>query len=261
MFRILSLIIAASTITTVALAQREDRYVMAAIGDSITKAFNSGGFFIPRPRNSWSAGSSKYVESHKTKLENYFDMSVDAYNFAKSGSEIRDLNVQVREVLRLKPDYLTVLIGANDVCGWDEDYEAELNFYAAELARHLDRIVETIPDIKILLVSIPDIYQLQQLGSKNQCQSKWNFTHFCSAMLGQDRTEADRLLVAEKWERANAALEALSENYPENVKFAASVKNYQFAIDEVSKVDCFHPSVAGQKKLADETWADSWFQD
>ena len=36
---------------------------MASTGDSITRAYNTGGFFVDAPQNSWSTGTSSTVNS------------------------------------------------------------------------------------------------------------------------------------------------------------------------------------------------------
>ena len=39
-----------------------------------------------------------------------------------------------------------------------------------------------------------------------------------------------------------------------------AVFNFQFSTEHVSKLDYFHPSLAGQAALAEITWAAAWWQ-
>jgi lysophospholipase L1-like esterase len=93
---------------------------MAALGDSITRAFaacDSGG---DCPDVSWATGSDGEVRSHAQRLDDLAGRTPTVHNVAVSGSRVSDLESQARRAVDAKVDYVTVLIGANDACAPSE---------------------------------------------------------------------------------------------------------------------------------------------
>ena len=90
---------------------------IAAVGDSITQAASSGGSLgTDYPQNSWSTGTNATVNSHYLRLLALNSaISGRNYNRSVSGAKMADLNGQMQNVVALQPDYLTVLIGGNDL--------------------------------------------------------------------------------------------------------------------------------------------------
>src|SRR5216117_2027543 len=91
---------------------------IASTGDSITRAFNTCSFpFVDCPRNSWSTGSSSAVNSHYLRI-----LAANAaivgrnFNDARTGAKMAALNGQVSAAIAQQVEYVTVLMGANDVC-------------------------------------------------------------------------------------------------------------------------------------------------
>ena len=91
---------------------------MAAIGDSITQAASTGGSLgADAPQNSWSTGTSTTVNSHYLRLlAAGAPITGKNYNRSVSGAKAVDMVAQMGTVVTLQPDYLTVLIGGNDLC-------------------------------------------------------------------------------------------------------------------------------------------------
>lgn len=234
--------------------------VVGAMGDSITRAFSSGGLF-DTPRNSWATGSSLRVSSHAAKISALLEVDVAASNVARSGATSRDLERQLNKLLgrHARVDYVTFLIGANDICDWENDYDPQLNTFFERIDGVFSRLVAHNPDIKIVLSPIPDMYHLWQLGREMGCQMKWSLTGFCSALLGKNRTDWERQLFVHKWQAANSALEEIALRYGNNVYFADAAQRIAFEPEHVSRLDCFHPSVEGQRLISEETWLEDWF--
>src|SRR5919197_1951054 len=91
---------------------------IASTGDSITRAFNSCSFpFIDCPRNSWSTGSNSVVASHYLRILAANPAIYGRnYNDAQTGAKMAGLNGQAGAAVAQQADYVTVLMGANDVC-------------------------------------------------------------------------------------------------------------------------------------------------
>ncbi len=241
--------------------QKHD-FLAASIGDSITAAMDAERPLANREIN-WSTGTknAEKVNSHALRIRALMpDKKVATRNFAISGSKSPDVVRQASLLARSRPDYVTVLVGANDVCAWDEEHQAQLESYEHDIRKILNTLVDANKDVKILVSAIPNMPLLRDLGAANGCQSTWNRFKICPALLGAKRTDEERAGFARRWEDANAVLERVSAEFPQNVRFAESASRPVFNMGHVSKIDCFHPNVNGQDYLAGMTWADGWFE-
>jgi lysophospholipase L1-like esterase len=89
---------------------------IAALGDSFTVALYSGCSPGPVcPANSWSTGTEAAVRSHLRRLRE-LGAHPAAQNFAVSGRKVSDLGRQVGQAVTARSEYVTILIGLNDVC-------------------------------------------------------------------------------------------------------------------------------------------------
>src|SRR5688572_13271785 len=91
---------------------------MASLGDSITRAFNTGGLpFTDAAGNSWSTGTRSSVQSHYVRILAAEPAILERnFNDAESGAQMVDLDAQVSTVNKQNVAYITILIGANDLC-------------------------------------------------------------------------------------------------------------------------------------------------
>jgi len=90
---------------------------MASTGDSITRAYNTGFFpYLDNPSASWSTGTNSSVRSHYSRLLALQPaISGHAYNDAKSGAKMVDLAGQLTTAANQHVQYVTVLMGGNDI--------------------------------------------------------------------------------------------------------------------------------------------------
>ena len=129
------------------------------------------------------------------------------------------------------------------------------------------------PGATVYTNSVPDIKQLYDVG-KNQtglfgldCETIWLGTLIgfpCGSMLSPFNSEADRLALQATNLAYNQMLasvapqaNALSPNLYWD--FSWAVWNHAVQGNEISSIDCFHPSSDGQRALAAESWADGPF--
>src|SRR5581483_6453241 len=90
---------------------------MASTGDSITRGFNACGWFSDCTNESWSTGGDSAVNSQYLRiLATNPNISGKNFNNAKTGAKMIDLDGQITNVVPENPDYVTILMGANDVC-------------------------------------------------------------------------------------------------------------------------------------------------
>lgn len=239
-----------------------DRFYMGAVGDSITRGFNSGGI-LAHPENSWAVGRGHHEDfiSHRQRLTD-LGYKVVVRDASLSGAKSGNLKRQVRKLRKMKRlDYVTFLMGANDVCSWSADHASQLALYESRIREAVDSLIEHSPDVKILMLAIPDMMNLWALGVNSNCQKKWNMIGFCKNLLAESVTDLERKYFGERLSDANHALRRVSSDYPENIRLVQSTGEIQFELAHVSPIDCFHPSVSGQGLLSEESWQEGWFAD
>ncbi|MEW5991435.1 MAG: GDSL-type esterase/lipase family protein [Chloroflexota bacterium] len=236
---------------------------MAAVGDSITQAASTGGSLgVDYPQNSWSTGTSATVNSHYLRLLDLgAPISGENHNLSVSGAKMADLNAQLANAAAIDPDYLTVLIGGNDIC---TDTVAEMTSVAtfrAQFETAMATLTAGSPDTSVYVVSIPDVYQLWSLFKGNfWARFIWSAGDICQSLLANPTStqEVDvqrRQTVRQRNIDFNTQLAEVCASYPSSCHFDGNaVFNTQFAKSDVSG-DYFHPSVAGQAKLAAVSWA------
>jgi lysophospholipase L1-like esterase len=228
-------------------------HVMGAIGDSITAGFNARRFGDNRELG-WATGDEGDVLSHLLRLRAQ-GSDVQAFNDAIAGSKVDDLHRQITRNLRHPVDYVTVTIGANDVCTWPDDYGGQLAEFETTLDTEISRIVETRPNVKIMLPPIPDIYNLWAVASSHDgCYGRWQLFNICQPLLGRDRTDAERAAFRTRWELANAAITRVAEAHSDHVLHDPELAHTAFTWEHISPLDCFHPNVLGQNLLSERAW-------
>src|SRR5688572_29882071 len=89
-----------------------ERFVVAALGDSVTRAFNSDRWLSDSPERSWVTGSipERGFLSHFMRLRSAFHSEkVETANVARTGAVARELTAQINRILPLKPKYVTYM--------------------------------------------------------------------------------------------------------------------------------------------------------
>jgi lysophospholipase L1-like esterase len=236
--------------------------VMAALGDSISTGFNACGWYVSCTSRSWSAGDHRQVSSHYLRLSKLSGtLQRNNLNFAAPGATSADLLGQVRKAVAAKADYVTILIGAQDACVSTEQAMTPVQTYRRRLDAALAELRAGMPRARVLFASIPDLRRLWQVGSDNPiARTFWTLGRVCPTMLAapsstkridDDRRDRIRARVM-AYNRAAAA--ACATYGPACRTDGGAVFSFRFTLDHVSKWDFFHPSVAGQKVLAEQTF-------
>lgn len=235
-------------------------YIIGSIGDSITTGLNSTHWGENKGIN-WSTGTKQkeLLMSHYHRLTDLVERNVVSVNVARSGAVSRGIIRQAQDLSERHPDYVTILIGGNDVCSWSHDYDNELLQYERNVKQSIEILLASNEDVKILLIPIPDMHHLWKVGHDNGCQLRWDLFGMCNALLHSNRTDEERLAFKRRVEKANDTLQVIANNYEENVRFDHSIADYKFQWSEVSPHDCFHPSLKGHKLISQMTWESGWF--
>lgn len=234
---------------------------IAALGDSVTAGFGTCLALVKCHRNSWSTGGSIRVDSHYRRLKAANPAIEDrAYNYAVPGARASGLAAQAASAVRSKVEYVTVLIGANDACqARVEDMTAVTDFRrGVDVA--LAALKKGLPKARVLVVSIPDLNRLWEIGHTNERAVRAWSEGICPALLANATSTASadvsrRSAVAKRVDAYNGQLAAACKAYGKRCTWDnGAVHKVRFTLDMVNRIDYFHPDTDGQKKLAAVTY-------
>lgn len=237
---------------------------IASIGDSITRAADVCCWYGDHPAQSWSTGgglldgiSSHYerILSHKLSIYGH------NYNDAKSGAKMRDAEAQAAAAVSQGAQYVTILMGGNDLCTSSPATMTSVNDFQAQFATAMSELANGLPgSAHVFVSSIPNIRQLWNLFHDNAtAQFVWSIAGICQSMLSPNNTQQDRDAVSAREQAFNQVLHGVCSQYTFCLYDNGATFNYQFSAADVSRLDFFHPSLTGQAHLAALTWQRSWW--
>lgn len=235
---------------------------IAAVGDSITQAASSGGSLgADYPQNSWSTGTNSSVNSHYLRLLALNPaISGRNYNRSVSGAKMINLNAQMQGVATLQPEYLTVLIGGNDLCTNTVGEMTSVSAFRTQFAAAMATLSAGSPNTNVYVSSIPDVYHLWDLFKGNfWARFVWSVGNICQSLLANptSTTAADvarRAAVAQRNVDFNTQLAEVCAASAHCRWDGNAAYNTAFTTSDASG-DYFHPSISGQAKLAAVSWA------
>jgi hypothetical protein len=235
---------------------------MASTGDSITRAFNTGGFpYIDAPVNSWSTGSSATVNSHYRRLVALNPaIAGRAFNDAATGADMADLNGQAQRAALQGVEYVTVLMGANDVCASSEAAMTPVATFRTQFQTAMQTLTG-LPGARIYVLSIPDVYRLWEVYRTSvTAWLVWSSAGICQSLLANpwSYSSADvarRARVRQRNVEYNTQLAEVCSAFMTCRFDDNAIFNTAFVRSDVTTRDYFHPSLAGQAKLAAVSWA------
>jgi lysophospholipase L1-like esterase len=238
---------------------------IAGIGDSITRATDVCCWYGDHPAQSWSTGGGAFdgIRSHYERIR-ALNLGIYGrnYNDARAGARMRDAMAQAQTAVMQQARYVTILMGANDVCTGSPATMTSVTDFRNEFSATMNVLASRLPaGSHIFVSSIPNVYRLWQLFRTNTtAQFVWGIARICQAMLSPLNTEQDRQAVLAREQAFNQVLAEVCGQYATMCRFDAyAVFNYAFSANQVSKLDYFHPNLAGQAALASLTWQRSWW--
>jgi lysophospholipase L1-like esterase len=236
---------------------------IASMGDSITRGFNACGWYVDCPSRSFSTGTDSGVNSHYLRIR-AVNPAISGRNFndGRSGAKVADMPGQAATAVSQGAAYVTILIGANDACTGSESSMTSVAAFRGSLDTALGRLKSGLPNAKILIMSIPDIKRLWQVGRTNpSAVAVWSLFGICQSMLANptstsaaDSARRDR--VQQRVVDFNGQIAAACAAYGANCKYdGGAVFGFQFQLSHVSSWDYFHPNASGQTVLASISYA------
>ena len=278
---VLALIAALALLAAPAQATKPPK-VMAALGDSITPAFNTEisptcppriipgtepptAFPSDCPKNSWSTGTQISEQSHYVRIL-AADPAILERNFndAKSGAKMVDLDAQVSTATEQNVAYVTILIGANDLCTRTVAGMTSIDDFRSRFEDAMSTLSAGSPRARIFVASIPNVYRLWAILKDDLlARLAWRTLDVCQSLL-EDAGSTDpadvarRRSVMQRNIAFNTALAEVCAMYVHCRIDEGAVFEDPFSPEDVSRRDYFHPSLEGQRGLAQVTWASSF---
>ncbi|MFF5078633.1 SGNH/GDSL hydrolase family protein [Actinoplanes sp. NPDC000266] len=234
---------------------------MAALGDSITAGFASCFALVACERRSWATGSDSAVDSHYRRIRDHnAAIKGKAYNFAEPGAEAADLAAQARKAVNTKVQYVTILIGSNDACAPGVTGMTSAAAFRQRVDAALARLKKGLPKTRVLMVSIPDLYRLWEIGHDDARAVKAWSRGICPSLLARPTSTAEadedrRRQVARRIDAYNDTLADACRAYGKKCRWdSGEVHNVRFDLELVNRIDYFHPSTEGQARLAEVSY-------
>jgi lysophospholipase L1-like esterase len=236
---------------------------MAALGDSITRAYDVCCSYGDHPGQSWSTGSTSYdgIASHYERIRQLNPtITGRGYNDAVSGAKMAAAPTQAAKAASQGARYVTILLGANDLCTSSPSTMTSTTTFRAQFSQAMATLMAQDRKPYVFVGSIPNLYQLWQvLHTNSLARWAWANFHICQSMLAATNTDTQRQQVVAREEAFNQILAQECAKYTRCRWDGGAVYNYQFSASQVSTLDFFHPSLSGQAALARVTWAASWW--
>lgn len=235
---------------------------MAAMGDSLTRGFNSCGWLFDCTVRSWSTGESEQVNSHYRRiLAVNPDIEGNVYNNAQTGADSSKLVEQAEKTVKQNVEYVTILIGANDVCSLYEARNTPPDKYRANVDAALAVLKDGLPQADILILSIPDVVRLWEIGHTNpEAVRTWKLARVCDTVLrnptSMSRSDVERRQKMGRLVDAfNVELEDACRDYGPRCRYDGGlVHEYPFTLQHISTWDYFHLNAAGQAAISEATF-------
>ncbi len=235
---------------------------MAALGDSITQAaMTCGGLTLSCPANSWSTGSNTAVVSHLQRLKTAgAPATLVGYNNAVSGALSSALPGQAAKAVTQQAQYVTIEIGANDACTRTVAGMTSTATFRTNIDNALTALKNSPSAPQIFVASIPSLQRLYDVNkSSSSARLTWTLLGICQSMLANPSSTkaadtARRTTVQTRVNEYNVQLQQACAAVPNCRYDGGVVANYVFAKTDIGTRDYFHPSLAGQAKLAALTW-------
>ncbi|MGW7364728.1 SGNH/GDSL hydrolase family protein [Streptomyces sp. NPDC054841] len=229
---------------------------VAAVGDSMTRAFNACNAFSDCPEASWVTGTDTEVRSLALRLLGTTAASKRAWNHARTGARVAELPGQMTDAAAHRPELVTVLVGANDACSDSPDEMTPVADFTESFAAAMRSLRRTAPKAQVYVSSVPDLKQLWSTGRGNALGKQLWKLGLCTSMLGDaddlsKEAQERRSLVHDRVVAYNQALKSVCAKDLRCRYDGGEVFDTPFSGEQLSHWDWFHPNKNGQREMAE----------
>lgn len=237
---------------------------------------------------SWSTGSNRrlWVHSHYAMLsylaESHGRAGVKVNNAAVSSEDSGDALKQLSKVLdwsvestgKGSPDYVTILIGANDLCNDPGKLSTPTEVYRGRITKLIHEVLVRNQKSKVMVLELPNVNRvwefardkkLSRFKNFQNCSALWRQSNLCKSVLS-DLSPAERSRSINQNREYNRVLrETVAQFAAQNgrygrdrVRLARGFYDQELKFDEFS-IDCFHPNYSGQSNMGWKSFSQSWW--
>lgn len=229
---------------------------VAAVGDSITRAFDACTVLADCPEASWATGTDTGVNSLALRLLGPAGVAGRSWNLARTGARMAELPGQMAAAAARRPDLVTVMMGANDACRPRPELMTPVEEFRASFTDALARLRAGAPKAQVYVSSLPDLKRLWATGRVSPVGRQVWSLGVCGSMLAdpQDLSPAAEERRARVRDRVVAYNRVLREVCAKDVRCrddGGAVFGFRFEGGQLSPWDWFHPSRDGQARLAE----------
>ncbi len=226
---------------------------------------------------SWTTGiGSAKVWSHAARLKN-INPKLSISNFAEPGANVESVRTQQLPKLnawsqmnfkRNYPDYVTLLVGANDICADSLEDATPVKSYLNSYGKILNEILKQAPTTRILVVALAPYDQLRNsddaflaaFPKMQSCADFWQMAPLCKSITHGNDSNTHKVKI--RVNTLNAGLRnlvnTLQKKFGDRVRFADKIAKRSIQPQDLS-IDCFHPNDIGQKDIAEFSWRSTWW--
>ncbi|MWV74786.1 GDSL family lipase [Rathayibacter rathayi] len=256
-----------------AIAAPAPQVSLLALGDSTTRAFTACGSFTDCPERSWSTGSFPAVDSFAQRLQASRPwVTVSTANFAQSGNTVAQVPARVAAAVSagVHPNVVTLLVGGNDLCGPNVPVASDgypmtpVDTFRQGVDAAMSAIRSSWPTAGIVLASVPDNASQWRSVRGTSGAGLWASAGLCRTTRGVSATgtplspaaaAASVAAAAKRLKDFDAVLENACDAQGSQCRWdGGALSRLDFTPDLLSTVDHFHPSVAGQARIAEVEW-------
>jgi lysophospholipase L1-like esterase len=237
---------------------------IAAAGDSITRGYDADAVFPPgeRLQYSWATGTSSKVNSLYLRiLAANPAISGNGFNDAATGAKMSDLAGQVSTAVSQHAAEVVIELGGNDACTSTVAGMTPVTTYRSEFASAMKTLSLGLPDARIYVLSVPNVYRLWLILHGNaSARAVWSAASICQSLLANPTSTAQadvqrRAAVRARVVAFKKQLQQVCATFVHCRFDGDAVFNNNFLVSDVNTLDYFHPSISGQAKLAGVAWS------
>ncbi|MFB7589440.1 SGNH/GDSL hydrolase family protein [Streptomyces sp. NPDC056169] len=229
---------------------------LAAVGDSVTRAFDACAVLADCPEASWATGTDAAVNSLALRLLGPEKAATRSWNLARTGARMAELPEQMAGAAAEKPELVTVMMGANDACRPTPELMTPVADFRFSFETALARLRAGAPKAQVYVSSVPDLKHLWATGRLNPAGLQVWKLGICGSMLADAEdlgpaAERRRTAVRERVVAYNEVLEEVCAEDERCRYDGGAVFGFRFGDGQLSPWDWFHPSRDGQARLAE----------
>ncbi|MFD8015425.1 SGNH/GDSL hydrolase family protein [Streptomyces sp. NPDC058955] len=229
---------------------------VAAVGDSLTRAFDACSLLADCPEASWATGTDPAVNSLALRLLGAGRVADHSWNLARSGARMAALPEQMGRAAAERPELVTVMIGANDACRPTPAGMTPVADFRRSFETAMARLRKGAPEARVYVASVPDLRRLWDTGRASPLVRRVWELGVCGSMLADPEdlgaaAEARRTAVRDRVVAYNEVLAEVCAADELCRYDGGAVFGFRFDETLLSTWDWFHPNRVGQARLAE----------